>query len=81
MPRKTELLAQELNNARELIDRGDTASASNLCRLIEVDSSINILDKLTEIEKHLAALVGREDRPAVLENPKPDSLFPRVKGS
>jgi len=70
MPRKTELLNQELNNARELTEKGDTSMASNLCRLIEVDAQIAILDKLTDIEKHLAALVkdfAIEEQPVNLE--------------
>jgi len=70
VPRKTELLNQELNNARELSFKGDTSAASNMCRLIEVEAYIAILDKLTEIEKHMAALVKEfsiEDRPVNLE--------------
>jgi hypothetical protein len=90
MPRKTELLNQELNNARELIEKGDSASASNMCRLIEVDAYICILDKLTEIEKHIAALAVpfqeayKDGQPVDLENAakaKPNVLGTKLKGS
>jgi hypothetical protein len=56
MPRKTELLTKALEEARALDYRGDSAMASNICRLLDADVKINILDKLTEIEKHLAAI-------------------------
>ncbi len=80
MPRKTELLNKSLEEARVLSDKGDTASASTICRLVEVDAQINILDKLTEIEKHLAAIAApfcesyKDGQPVALEQVKPNLL-------
>lgn len=83
MPRKTELLNQELSNAKELANKGDTAAASTVLRLIEVDAYITILDKLTEIEKHLGILADHESKPITLEKvaSKPNTLAIKGKGS
>jgi hypothetical protein len=55
--------------------------------LTEADAQIAILDRLTEIEKHLAALAApfyealKDGQPINLENVKPNTLGVKMKGS
>lgn len=87
MPRKTELLNQALGESRTLLNKGDTSGAHLLCMLTEADAQIAILDRLTEIEKHLAALAApfyealKDGQPISLENVKPNTLGVKTKES
>ncbi len=56
-----------LDQAQELNEKGDTASAESMVQMVMAECTVILAEKLTEIEKHLAALVGRKDRPVTLE--------------
>ena len=67
MNNRTKLLNSLLDQAQELNDRGDTASASSIIAMVSAECAVILADKLSSIEKHLASLVNHESKPVILE--------------
>ncbi len=79
MRNRFKVLNCQLDQAQELIDKGDTASASNIIQMVVAECCVVIADKLTEIEKHLAALAAEYSRNGSVKADQPVDLEKVVK--
>jgi hypothetical protein len=58
MQNRFKVLNIMLDQAQELNERGDTASASNIVQMVLAECSVILSEKVTEVEKHLAVITN-----------------------
>jgi hypothetical protein len=74
MHNRFKLLNSQLDQAQELMDKGDTATASDIIQMVLAECTVTLADRLTELEKHLATLVAEYSRNASVKADQPVDL-------